>query len=90
MTLRMIVEHRLEDFVRWRRVFDAHRGGQEEYGLTLEWLRRDDADANHIFFSLLVEDRGRAEEFIRLPSSERAGEESGVLEGSYCYLEDVD
>ena len=90
MMLRMIVEHRLEDFDRWRQVLDAQSGAQEEYGLTLEWLRRDDADPNHIFFSLLVEDRERADAFIQLPSSVRAGEESGVLEGSYCYLKDVD
>jgi hypothetical protein len=90
MTLRMIVEHRLEDYDRWRKVLDAHRAGQKEYGLTLDWLRRDDADPNHVFFCLLVEDRERAEAFIQLPSSVRAGEESGVLEGSYCYLEDVD
>ena len=90
MSLRMIVEHQLSDFARWKAVFDSHNEAQMDAGLTLEWLRRDDADPNHIFFSLLVEDREKAEAFVNLPSSAEAAVESGVLEGAYCYLQDVD
>lgn len=88
--LRMIVEHQLSDFARWKAVFDAHSEAQRDHGLTLDWLRQDDADPNHIFFCLLVEDRERAETFVNLPASAEAGEEAGVLEGSYCYIQDID
>jgi hypothetical protein len=86
----MMVEHQVSDFARWKAVFDAQIEAQEAHGLTLEWLRRDDTDPNHFFFCLLVQSREKAEAFVQLPASAEAAVDSGVLEGSYCYIQDVD
>jgi hypothetical protein len=89
IVLRMFVWHRVADFARWKAVADAQREAREAAGLRLEWVRQDDRDPDHIIFSLLVEDRERAEAFVNDPGAAHLGEEAGVLEGGYFYVHDA-
>ncbi len=87
---RMLVKNVVEDFDRWRRVFDAQREPARVAGLETLHIWRD-ADRPHIAYVLFsVADRRRADAFVHDPASAKVGEDAGVLGGELTYLEHVD
>lgn len=83
----MLSRNRVEDFDRWKRVFDAHAEAHRAAGLRLVHLWKTVSDPNDFFFLMAVEDIARAQAFIDAPESARAGEEAGVLAGNYHFIE---
>ncbi len=75
----LLCKHQVEDYAKWRGVFDSHAQGQQESGLQLLHLLRDTADPNLVVMLFRVDDLDKAKAFIQTPSAREAGEISGVI-----------
>ena len=82
----LLVRNKVKDFDQWRRVFDSQAETARAAGLNLMQMWRSVDDANDVFFLFEVEDRGRAEAFMNAPEAASAGDEAGVIEGDYHFL----
>jgi len=87
--MELLVRNRVEDFDRWKRVFDANLDPPRAAGLTLDRMWRSVDDPQEVFFSFRIEDRERAEAFMQAPASAATGVEAGVIEGQVWFLESV-
>ena len=76
----MLVRNTVEDYGRWRRVFDAQAAAGRSAGLNVLQMWRSVDDPNEVYFLLDVEDRARAEAFMQTPESAAVGTEAGVIE----------
>ncbi len=75
----MLCKNRVEDFDRWRRVFDSHADAHRDAGLNLLHLLRDNTDPNMVVFLFRVDDLDRAQAFIQAPAASDAADTSGVI-----------
>lgn len=87
--IHMLCRNRVEDYDRWKRVFDSDPTAHREAGLELVALWRSLEDPNDIHFLFEVESVERARAFVEAPESAEAGEEAGVLDGEIHFLEPV-
>ena len=78
--LHMLVRHRVAEFERWKRVFDAHAVAQRQAGLRVTHVMRDTAEGSDVVLLFEVEDFDRARAFVTSPAVPDAQEESGVLD----------
>jgi hypothetical protein len=85
--IRMLCRNKVEDFDRWKSVFDCHSDAHRQAGLSLEHLWRDLEDANEVLFIFAVVDIARARAFISAPDSKETGRSSGVRDGNYWFVE---
>jgi hypothetical protein len=83
----LLCRNRVEDYTRWRKVFDTHAPAAREAGLQLIDLWRDMEDPNNIFFLFLVSSVDKARAFMQDPTAEEAGAAAGVLDGEYHFVE---
>lgn len=88
MTL-MLCRNRVADFDRWRSVFDSHLRAHEDAGLRLVHLWRTVEDPNNVFFVFDLASVERARAFIEDPEAAAAGEQAGVLDGEYHFVEEA-
>ncbi|MBO6514488.1 MAG: hypothetical protein JJ974_11035 [Phycisphaerales bacterium] len=86
--LRMLVQNTVQDYPTWRQVFDENLSMLPPFGLALEWVRVDTDDPTQVWFSLLVEDRARADEFLSDPANIDIGKRAGVTGGQIHYISD--
>ncbi len=86
----MLCRNRVEDYEKWRRVFDSHTEAHREAGLHLTDLWTDIEDANNVFFLFSVASLEKARAFIADPASAEAGKDAGVLDGEFHFLQRVD
>ena len=85
----LLCRNRVEDYDRWKSIFDSHASDQVDSGLELIQLWRDTKDSNNVFFIFKVTDLQKAETFISTPEASEIGKASGVLEGECHFLESV-
>ncbi|MDH3744094.1 MAG: hypothetical protein OES47_03215 [Acidobacteriota bacterium] len=85
--MRMLCRNRVMDYEKWWAIFSSHTTAHRDAGLELEHVWRDIDDPANVFFVFAVHDIDRARAFIDAPAAEEAGEESGVLEGEYHFVE---
>jgi hypothetical protein len=85
--MRMICRNRVEDFDKWKSVFDSRSAEHRLTGLSLEHLWRGTEDPNEVFFILTVADIAKAKAFISAPDAEERGRLAGVREGNYWFVE---
>jgi len=85
----MLCRNRVADFVRWKAVFASHAKDHQEAGLRLAKIWRDAEDRHSVYFLFEVASLDKARTFIANPAAAKAGEASGVLDGSYHFLEDA-
>jgi len=83
----LLCRNRVEDYARWRKVFDTNAPAAREAGLQLTDLWRDMEDPNNIFFLFRVSSVDRARTFIEDPAEAEVGAAAGVLDGEYHFLE---
>lgn len=86
--LEMLCRNRVQDFSKWKRVFDSHTEAQRDARIHLIHLWRDVEDANNVFFLFEVTDPQKARDFISSPDAAEVGRQSGVLDGECHFLED--
>lgn len=85
----MLCRNRVADFERWRAVFASHAAAHRAAGLRLDSMWRGVDDANNVFFMFEVASVEGALAFINDPEAAKAGEASGVLDGEYHFVEQV-
>lgn len=85
----MLCRNRVEDFAKWKIVFDSHPEAHQAAGMRLVGMWRGIEDPNNVFFTFEIASVDRAKEFINDPDSARAGEVSGVIDGEVYFAESV-
>lgn len=75
----LLCKHQVEDYTRWRRIFDSHAEAQREFGLHLLHILRDIADPNLVVLLFRVHDVRKAKAFTEAPSASEAAGTSGVI-----------
>jgi len=85
----MLCRNRVEDYAKWKAVFDSHPEAHQAAGLRLVDMWRSVEDPNNVFFMFEVADMEKAHEFINDPESAKAGEDSGVIDGEIHFVESV-
>ena len=85
----MLCRNRVEDYDKWKSIFDSHASAQRDAGIELIHLWRDTEDPNNVFFMFRVTDLHKAEAFISTPEASEVGKASGVLDGECHFLEGV-
>ena len=88
--MQLLVRNKVNEFHRWKRVFDANLDPPRAAGLTLAGMWRSVDDPNEVFFLFEVEHRARAEAFMAEPSSRATGVEAGVIEGEAHFVAAVE
>lgn len=88
--MELLVRNKVEDYARWKRVFDAQEPAGRAAGLTVARLWRAADDPQQVFFLLEIDDRARAEAFMNAPESAAAGRRAGVIDGEVFFLEPAD
>ena len=84
--MQLLVRNEVKDFDHWKSVFDANLEPPRLAGLTLSHMWRAVDNPNEVFFVFEVEDREKAEAFMRAPESAATGVEAGVIEGEAHFV----
>lgn len=74
----LVIEHGLEEWGAWKRVFDEHSASRKQHGCIREELFRADDDARTIMNVMRWPDRASAESFLADPSLAEAFGRAGV------------
>jgi hypothetical protein len=87
----IIIQHRVEDYAKWKPVYDEHQSTRKKYGVTCEQLFRSTDDPNVLTVLLEVSDMEKAREFIQSEDLKMAMHRSGVIDTpSFHFLEEVE
>ena len=76
--LAMWISHRIENFDKWLKIFDAHDTARRRNGLTVLTLGRDVEDSNIVYVRLRADDKQKAMDFFALNDTKEAMKNSGV------------
>ncbi|MEW5960033.1 MAG: cyclase [Chloroflexota bacterium] len=82
----MIVKHRVEDFNKWKAVFDEMEQARREYGWTGHELYRDVADPNKITIVNHMKDLNQARAYGRSEELRSAMAQAGVQGAPEIFL----
>jgi len=85
----MLCRTRTVDFARWKTVFDSHAEAHRNAGLRLVRLWRSVEEPDNVFFLFEADSIDRARQFIDAPASAQAGEDAGVIDGEYHFVEEA-
>ncbi|MCH7878013.1 MAG: hypothetical protein IH914_01690 [candidate division Zixibacteria bacterium] len=75
----LLVTHRVENFDRWKTVFDSHNVAESDTGLRILKLLRDEADPNMVVLFFEMVDADKALAFMNAPEAAQAKDDSGVI-----------
>ncbi|MDI6765818.1 MAG: hypothetical protein QME52_03235 [Bacteroidota bacterium] len=75
----LLVTHKVADFTKWKRIFDADAEAQRKAGLHLLHLLRDTVDLNLVVLLFRVDDLNKAKAFTQNPDASDHGEMSSVI-----------
>lgn len=84
--MQLLVRNKVKVFDHWKSVFDANLEPPQAAGLILSEMWRSVDDPNEVYFLFDVEDRARAEAFMKAPESQAIGVEAGVIEGEVHFV----
>lgn len=88
--MQLLGKNRVADFDAWWAVFRSHAEAHRAAGLHLRNLWRNADDPNEVFFLFQADDRIKAQSFMSTPEAAASATESGVMEGSYSFVEEVE
>jgi len=88
--MNLLCRNRVQDISRWKQIIDSHSEAHRKAGLRLQRMWRSMEDANNIFFLFEMESVEKARAFISDPKAAEAAKDSGVLDGEYHFLNDVE
>ncbi len=83
----MLCRNKVADFEKWNRGFASHAEAHRAAALKLIHLWRSLDDPGNVFFVFEVGSIEKARAFIDAPEAAEAGNEFGVLEGEYHFVE---
>ncbi len=85
--MQMICHHEVTDFEAWKTAFDADSEARRDAGLTVlqVWKHRD--TNTHAFFLLEVNDRDKAEAWLKR-SNALTGDDNGTVTSASAYFLD--
>lgn len=87
----LFVRHHVQDYAKWKPVFDQHEVARREYGITSYSLHRDFNDRNTIIIALRATDLKKAQEFVESPTLREAMERGGVQgQPEFWFTEDIE
>jgi hypothetical protein len=75
----LIVQHRVKDYRKWRRTYDAHAPARKKAGLGSAQVYRGADDPLRVAIVFKVKDIDRAKTFIESDDLRRALKSSGVI-----------
>ncbi|MEZ5778782.1 MAG: hypothetical protein R3E44_10510 [Paracoccaceae bacterium] len=84
--MQLLCRNDIDDFARWKAVFDADREAQGAAGLSLLQLWREDGDPNRVWFLFEVNDRDKAQAFMDAPNARLHADRAGVRDGEYHFV----
>jgi hypothetical protein len=83
----LMVQHRVEDYEKWKVVYDNHEGTRDEYGVKEKYVLRNIEDMNQVTILFEIADISRSKEFIHSKSLQEAMEKAGILgEPEFVFL----
>ena len=87
----LLVTHRVENFEKWKAVFDSHTAAASVTGLKILKLLRDEADPNLVVIFFEMMDADKAKVFMNTPEAAQAKDDSGVIgDPTMMILRDAD
>lgn len=86
----MLCYNKVEEFGKWKEVFDSHKSAHRQAGLHLYKLWQDVSDPNSVFFIFSIDDLDKANEFLNSPHSAQAGKDAGVVEGYFHFVKEIE
>lgn len=75
----LLVRHRVEDYARWRPIFDDHASMREQYGSSGGQVFRNADDPAEVVMLFEVGDLDRAREFVGSDGLRDAMQSAGVV-----------
>jgi len=87
----IFVRHKVEDYAKWKSVFDEHGATRKAIGSKGGYLFRNIDDPNQIVMFIEVDDLEKAREFIQSEDLRESMQRSGVADKPDVYfLDEVD
>ena len=84
--MHMLIRHKVADFAKWNRVYDAHLSARQSAGLKEEHLFRNADDPNEVLLLFSVEDIDKAKAFTVSDDLRQAMEKAGVSDKPDFYF----
>lgn len=85
--LQLLCRNDVEDWSRWKEVFDGNHEDRSNAGLSLLQIWRDTANPQAVWFLLEVADKSRAEAYMDGGKAGMHADRAGVTAGAYHFLE---
>lgn len=84
--VQLLCRNRVENFDRWKKVFDRNLETQIDCGLRLAKMWQQIDDPNNVFFIFDCKDVEQAKNMMSAPEAAQSGEESGVIDGECHFI----
>lgn len=84
----VLVRHKVEDYVKWKPVFDEHGATRKASGFMGHHLFRNADDTHELVILFEVDDLERARQFVRSEDLRQAMQRAGVSDQPDIYLLD--
>jgi len=82
----VIIRHKVEDFVSWKRAFEEHAPARATAGLSNARLYRSADDSNEVVILLDTSDIGKAMQFISSAELKVVMKNAGVIDRPDVYV----
>lgn len=87
----IIIKHKVEEYAKWKPVFDEHGATRKAFGSKGGYVFRSDDDPNEVVILLEVEDLNKVREFMQSQDLREAMQRSGVNgPPDFYFLNEVD
>jgi uncharacterized protein (DUF1330 family) len=86
----ILIRHKVEDYTKWKPVFDEHGAARKAIGSKGGYLFRNTDDPNEVVMCLEVDDLDKARQFVESEDLRQAMERSGVADQPDIYFLDLD
>ena len=87
----LVIRHKVEDYAKWKPVFDSHGDARKAAGSKGGYVFRNANDGNEIVMLFEIEDLERCRQFVESEDLKATMQKSGVADQpDVYYLEEAD
>jgi len=87
----LLIRHKVEDYAKWKPVFDDHSSARKAVGSKGGYVFRNANDGNEVVMVLEVDDLERCRQFVESEDLKEAMQQSGVSDKpDIYYLDEAD